>query len=469
MRRLVCLLLLIGGIAHAEPRNVVLDGRPPTQVAPAQAPYNTIFLNRCASGCSVRNGANDSRADTSDIVTGSHVFNAFPYDDATWTSVVKCVRDVFSPFNVNITDVDPGTANHFEIMVGDQPGDLGFPDGYGGVSTNGCGQTFIPNALVFDFAGAWGTTTCNNKCIENVCATAAQEIAHSFGMDHSHNKMDPMTYFTYALRKYFQNTADQCGSDCVSGKSPSGQTCTGSDSNVHPCCRTAATQNSYQTLINLFGAGTPTPPRVSITKPLNGASVEAGFAVAVNADADSSITMVELYVDGTLVPPAVTTTPYAFTAPSTLMAGNHTVEAKAYDAHGVTNTSDITVVIGPPCTSASECPASTDACIDGRCVPGPSVDGGLGKPCTGAADCVDGQCASNSNNDMYCTEPCSDKGQCPDGFGCLPLADGSPAGVCWPGYDDGSGGGCNTSGAGGPITGGMLFGVLLLVRRRARS
>ena len=141
---------------------------------------------------------NDDRVDTSDIVHGSHVLGAFPYGDDAWNSVVSCVKDTFSSFNVQVTDVDPGTASHFEIMIGGLPADLGFPTNVGGVSPNGCGQTYIPNALVFDFANVWSRARRRAAgCIEDICSTAAQEIAHSFALDHSTNAADPMTYFDY--------------------------------------------------------------------------------------------------------------------------------------------------------------------------------------------------------------------------------------------------------------------------------
>src|SRR3569833_2385517 len=218
-------LVALTNIAAAErPRLLVLDGLPPTEVAPATAAYNTIFLNRCASGCAVKQGANDDRIDSSDIVHGSHVLTGFPYGDAAWASVMSCVRDTFSSFNVKITDVDPGTASHFEIMIGGSPGDLGFPTNVGGVSSNGCGQSYIPNALVFDFAKVWSpsATTCGPACIEDICSTAAQEIGHSIGMDHSHNAADPMTYFNINTPRYFQNLAYPCVSYGGGGGGPGG-------------------------------------------------------------------------------------------------------------------------------------------------------------------------------------------------------------------------------------------------------
>jgi len=475
--RSLSVLVLVGltNIAAAErPKLLVLDGLPPTEVAPAVAPYNTIFLNRCANGCTVKKGTNDSRIDSSDIVgSGVHAMPAFPYGDAAWASVVACVKDTFAPFNVQITDVDPGSANHFEIMIAGHSSDVGIaspPGGIiGGVSTNGCGQSYIPNALVFDFAAAWSqsATTCGPACIADVCSTAAQEIGHSFGMDHSHNAADPMTYFNYNLRRYFQNSADPCGSDCTNGTGPMGNACSGSDNQVHTCCiNQGSTQNSYQTLTNLFGAGTIPPPIVSITAPQQGASVMAGFPVNTTVSDNAMITKVDLSVDGMLVQ-SLTTGPFAFNAPASLGNGNHTVLVTATDAHGISGSRMITVNIGPPCQSASDCPTSTDACIGGRCVPGPGVAGGLGTSCTANSDCGDQNCASDGTN-QYCTTACT-AGQCPSGFGCLPTMDGATMGYCWPGYNEGGGSGCSaSSSSGGVVTSGLLFGALLVSRRKRK-
>ena len=83
--------------------------------------------------------------------------------------------------------------------------------------------------------------------------------------------------------------------------------------------------------------------------------------------------------------------------------------------------------------------------------------------CTAGPDCASGQCAANSAGDHYCVESCVlDEGQCPDGFGCLAAGE---LGVCWPGYDDGSGG-CSTGGPAGAVTLGLAFAAMLFTRRR---
>src|ERR1041385_3322079 len=202
----------------------------------ALAPYNKLFLNRCASNCTIQVGTSNSLTDSWEIGSQRQL-TPFPYGDATWQQVVACVKDTLAPFNINVTDVDPGTStNHFEVMIAGSPGDLGFPAMYGGVAPAQCSSSYLNNALVFDFAKVWGGTSCNLTCVEDICSTAAQEIGHTWAsMDHSTNNKDPMTYFNYAKRKYFQNSLDLCGSDCSGGFGPGGVPCTGTDQQSHVC------------------------------------------------------------------------------------------------------------------------------------------------------------------------------------------------------------------------------------------
>ena len=52
---------------------------------------------------------------------------------------------------------------------------------------------------------------------------------------------------------------------------------------------------------------------------------------------------------------------------------------------------------------------------------------------------------------------------CPSGFGCLSAG---TSGVCWPGADNGSSGGCNTGGDGGPVLLGLGLVALVITRRK---
>jgi MYXO-CTERM domain-containing protein len=380
---------------------------------------------------------------------------------------------VFSPFVVNIVTTNPGGADHWEIMIAGDPLELDSTwVNYGGVAPGygDCGG-IIDNALVFSFPTAYGNNTtneCDDRCVNEICSTAAQEVGHVWRkMDHVRLASDPMTYFNYSYRRYFQNMEAQCGSDCgADGKAPSGQTCYGTGNESHTCWCTGETQNSYNIVKGLFGLGPGTPPITKITEPQLGDSVQQGFIVSTEISDDSgSIPRVEFKVDGTLVT-TLTTEPFVFNAPLGLEEGGHHVEVIAYDPHGVAGTASVDVIIGPPCKSEDDCSRQSDVCVGGRCVPGPSVDGGLGTTCTDSTMCSSRACASDGT-DSYCVEACR-VGDCPDGFGCLDTGAGDGTGVCWPGYDDSGGCGCQTS-RGGPA--GMVFALLVMVltcRRRRR-
>jgi len=442
----------------------------PPQLTPAgSVPYNTIFLNRCAGNCPIRPGTTDSRTNTSSLAGASGQVRAFKGTDAQWQQIVDCVKDTFGVFNVNVTDVDPGTAPHFEIMVAGYSSDLQNPQigsSTFGVSPFTCNGAYLDEALVFDFAnqfidnpGAFGT----NSIEEEICATAAQEISHAWTLDHVVINSDPMTYKLFVGRRYFAQGGVQCGSDCVNGKGPFGQTCTGQN---HACaCTGQQTQNEIATLDALFGAGPGTPPTVTITNPHPGDNVQAGFSITVSSvdNGPQPMSKVELRIDGTLIDTQTSGSPNTFTAPTSLAVGQHTIEATSYDAQMTPGKGSIQVTTGPPCTKDSECQTMGDVCIGGRCVAGPSLAGGLGMPCMNNPDCSSQVCGSDGTH-SYCVEPCM-TGQCPSGFSCL--LQGS-AGVCWPGGSDGGGGGGCDVAPGGAISSGLLFGALVLARRRRK-
>ena len=425
----------------------------PARAAAAPVSSHILFLNRCTAGsCVVAQGATDATADPARSSLGHGVLSAFSRGDATWRTVVECMREVYAPFHVEITEVDPGATPHFEIMFGGKPQELGLAAGVGGVSPFSCAP-FIPNALVFVF-DVWGDAA------EELCATAAQELSHSFALDHATEPSDPMTYFPFKGRRHFMNAPLQCGSDCdANHRSPLGAACTGPDLQNHACAcgNGAQTQNDVQVITALFGGGLAPPPLVAIGWPRVGATVEPGFAVSADISGESPIAAAELRVDGLLIS-RVTAAPYAFTGPAALADGTHVVEVTGFDAAGGVGRARASVIVGRGCASAAECPHGTDACIGGRCVAGPGTPGGLGETCAAASDCVSYLCAT-ADGAAYCAEACQ-PGQCPGGFGCR--SDGHGGGVCWPGIDDR--GGCAAGGGDGGA--GALLALALFARRR---
>ncbi len=80
------------------------------------------------------------------------------------------------------------------------------------------------------------------------------------------------------------------------------------------------------------GGGDTQAPAVSITAPLNGATVVGTVSVTATASDNVGVTKVEFYLDGVLKS-TDTTSPYAWSWDSTTASnGSHSLTAKAYDA-----------------------------------------------------------------------------------------------------------------------------------------
>lgn len=419
-------------------------------VTPATVSH-VIFMDRCTGGCTITNGS-DGTQNQSAIVNGTVTLGAFGGSDAQWQALVSCVRATYSPFNVTITDQRPASGAYHHAVVAGTATQGGFSNGTLGVSpfSNNC--SYIPNAISFSFANSM--LNLPNPDVE-LCWTVSQETAHSWGLDHKFDKLDPMTYVENgAVQKVFQNQAGSCGEY-------SARACSCS----YPGTGSSA-MNSYALILATFGSGTPdtTPPTVSITSPTANAQVQAGFAVTVQASDDVAINKVELRVDNNLVD-TKTSAPFNFVGPATLTPGTHHVEATAYDAAGNTAKAAVDVKNGETCTGS--CSDSTQVCDNGVCVPGPTSTGGLGAPCTNNTECMSGTCGDDGAGNKYCVTSCDPMNNtCPSGFGCVSAG---ASGVCWPGADNGGGGGCNTGGsAGGAILAGVGFAAMMMRRRKRR-
>src|SRR5262245_53678497 len=126
--------MLFGGLAFAEPtssggtstsvptagqRMVVVT--PTEQFTPhAGTPSRILYLNRCTGGCVVHGGTiNDAKTDTSSIPMGPGPFNIGEYSESMageWAAVLKCVQEVYSPFNIMVTDVKPTSGSWNEAI-----------------------------------------------------------------------------------------------------------------------------------------------------------------------------------------------------------------------------------------------------------------------------------------------------------------------------------------------------------------
>ena len=435
----------IGIRIEVDPSQV--DVRQPLEPA-SHGRSHTVFLNRCTGGETISPGSDDSRQNKSSIIGTTRTFPAYPHGDASWNQVVADVRDIMGPFDIIVTDVDPGSTPHHEAIV---CGTSFFGPGVLGVAPGTCGV--IENSITYTFAAAFPNDP------RYIAETIGQEVAHAWGLFHEFDCDDIMTYLDCG-DKYFRDRFIDCA--CVN------------DSNQwarEPCPCGGTSQNSFEKITLAFGPAAGSPPDVTITEPLNNANVSPGFVVRANVDDPNGVASVSLVVDGVTIT-TLQGPPYVFNAPSDLVDGSHEVKVVAVDALGTDGDDRIFVIIGEPCGGPEDCP-STDTCVDGRCVLGPDEPGGLGQPCNGGENCKSGLCAEDSDG-KRCTETCDPTLQaCPAGFECLDTGGGG--GVCWGAGSGGDGGGCaiatGNGASGAPWLGTIigLIGLALLRRRRGSS
>src|SRR5262249_49841641 len=194
---------------------------PPSAFATPHATVSRVlFLNRCAGGCVIHSGGNDARTQTSAIPVGAGPFNvsAYAWGDAEWAQVVKCMQEVYSPFNVMVTDVQPTSGSWHEALIAGDPSEVGLDAGILGIAPLAGDCSAQDNVISFTFANHHSPT----DRVNNVCWTASQESAHAYGLDHEYMFMDgyngnsacndPMTYrVDCGGEKFFRNHAAVCG------------------------------------------------------------------------------------------------------------------------------------------------------------------------------------------------------------------------------------------------------------------
>lgn len=446
------------------------------------SPY--IYLNRCTGGCSISAGTlNDARTNTSSIPKMGSGCPGYPtcvvaeYQDGTgatgtaadaeWNEVVQCLKEVYSPFAVTVTDQKPtnGVSYTMAIIAG-KPGNIGLGDGILGIAPLAGDCSAQDNVISFSFANHHGTT----DRVHNMCWTAAQEIAHALGLDHEYMFSDgtsacndPMTYrFDCGGQKFFRNKPASCGED-----------------SVRPC-HCGGSQNSHVKIKGVFGEGTSliAAPTVMVNSPLNGGAATAGQIVAAQSGSDRGVAKLELFLNGykwAEVPGAAfgsqgqrNPSDYVLRFPAEVPDGVIDIVVKASDDLGLnTMSTPITVTKGAPCASAATC-AKGQKCDAGKCF-WDAPAGALGEACEYNQFCESGICLDTTDGGL-CSQDCivGVADGCPMDFTCLAAGN---SGRCVP-VDDG--GGCCSVGDESGTSLWMHFGLSavvigFVVRRRRKK
>lgn len=475
----IALALAWTGSASAEPTSaapLTVAGEPGRRVtvdappSPHAAISNTLVLERCRGGCRVTKGSNDAANTVSTIPaaaesTVEEFINSAGMSgtaaDAEWQAVVECVKEVYSPFDITVTDVRPPTGTYHLAILAGRPQNVGQGGDILGIAPLAGDCSPQNNVISFSFANQHSLV--DQQRALTLCWTVSQESAHAFGLDHEYAFSDgrsacsdPMTYrVDCGGQRFFRNQNATCG-----------------ENSPRPC-RCGAFQNSHQKLRTVFGEGTPITgnPTVAITLPLPGV-----FSNTVGGTAGSKrgIRRVELRLNGsgwTEVPglpfgmngqPMPGT--YSMQIPAGVPDSILDVQLRAYDDLGAfTDSSIVTVTKGAPCASTSTC-ASGQKCEAGKCF-WEAPEGEIGDECPYAQFCKSGICRGTSDLQV-CTEPCDPVGAntCTNGLVCIAAGEG--AGICF--VEDG---GCCSVGGGstGPwVHAGLGAAILAFTLRRRR-
>jgi MYXO-CTERM domain-containing protein len=299
------------------------------RTAAAVAQSRIVYLNK--NGVTLTPGTNDARINRSTVVSASTAIVGWSANATTWNETVTCMRELFSRFDITIVDQDPGNVPHIEAVFGGTPQQVGLDSSVAGVSPFTTDCSIIEYSVVFTFTNAFSFTS------REACEIMAQEVAHSYGLDHELLASDPMTYLDYTGNRSFQDTSAQCG------ESSSAPRQCGINGNV---CR--ANQNSVALLTERVGLADAIMPTIATLSPANNSTVPPGFQVKISGNDNKIVTGAVLKIDGVQRDMISGAGPFAFTTPS-LPEGSHTFTVEVSDGHNVkTEMRTVTVMIGAP-------------------------------------------------------------------------------------------------------------------------
>jgi len=208
-RFLLCGVVACGGGSGDNPPG---DGNPPPHdtTPPGDAPPcapATLFI--VSGGGTYTAGTNDAGANTIDFLSGKNTVTFAPYTAITLSTALDCIGVRLAPFQITLADVDPGTADHIEIVL--SPGDskeVGLAAGVISVTPVSCQAPHQNNVV----AAAWPQT--GNDDANETCDMVTQIVGQLAGLDFTSECNDAMAFniLGAGCGGAFTDTAQACNS-----------------------------------------------------------------------------------------------------------------------------------------------------------------------------------------------------------------------------------------------------------------
>lgn len=97
---------------------VAACGGEPTHHVEVSCANAVIYLDRFG-GTYSHAAVDDATQNLSIAVDGTRTLAAFSGDDVAWSDLTACIRDALAPFDTVVTETDPGTMPHLELVFTD--------------------------------------------------------------------------------------------------------------------------------------------------------------------------------------------------------------------------------------------------------------------------------------------------------------------------------------------------------------
>jgi hypothetical protein len=255
---------------------------PPLEALAVPRPSTTaaergvVFVN--FDGAVLTSAPEDARVDQTQIGFEG-VFESYG-TGAKREAVMQAVRADWAPYDIELTQIRPGSGDYTMAMVGP----TNFTQGSLGLALLDCEDAWTHNNIVYAFHHI-----DDGYSAAATATTIGQEVAHSFGLEHVDDPADVMHPYNLGGDPAFLD-------DCIDIVPASfGILC---DAQHERQCGSATAQNAHRELLDLFGGSGPdtTAPTVRIESPGDGDVFDVGatFEIAVFAADDEEVARVEL-------------------------------------------------------------------------------------------------------------------------------------------------------------------------------